>query len=94
MLIKLKNVNNKDFQILFNLKFSKIIENNSFFIGITLSGEKTNHSTLRIYSSKDENTILYIRNNKIDYWVEESKIEYSEDTKYFFPSLQITQNCK
>lgn len=31
MLIKLKNVNNKDFQILFNLKFSKIIENNSFF---------------------------------------------------------------
>ena len=94
MLIKLKNKKYKDFQILFNLKFSKIIENNSFFIGITLSGEKTNNSILRIYSSEDENTILYIRNNKIDYWIEESKIEYSKDTKYFFPSLQITQNCK
>jgi len=94
MVVNLNNKNRSDFQISFNLRFSKIIEENSFFIGITIEGVGNNNSIMKIYSSKEERRVLYIRNNKIDYWVEESRIDYNKNTRYFFPSLQVVENCE
>lgn len=97
MFVKLKNTNRTNFQLIFNLTFQKEITDNSFFIGISLINEsekiKNANSVFQIYSSKDKGHMLYIRNNKIDYWLEETKIAYSNKTKVFFPSIQVIEDC-
>lgn len=95
LLVKLPNKVLKNVQVNFDANaISSKIQDESFFIGVNVFTVAANKSAVvKIFSSFNKEEVMYIRNNKINFWPDNAKLIYSKSNSTLFPSLNLSEKC-